>query len=506
MPILLKDTNALAASLKKPLTDQQRVAGYTNTGINQQLKIFLLGTTDEHSPLKRLRGQVDVLRKIWLIVCEEWWDLHILWHEPKQYRYRGVSMGITGYKLPDNLIFPKDHIPDISSIDTKELQREWDVPTQADHVYSGCPMMVIGKQMSFPPITSVPPNSYQGQVGDRLNINMMPFALNDPEETLPEWCHQYVPLIEKCREAMCDLPYLRSNYQGTLPFEVAYLTIDEREVPAGESHRRGGVHVESPIWPEKPYRFSDTLTVGFREVAPSSLYWGGGPVRASRVHGGIFVCSNVSDSTAVWNCQVFDYDGEVIRKHGNLEHCRSLLGAPSKVLEAGELVWMTDRTPHESLVLKEGTTRQFFRLVTGEVSAWFTAHNTPNPLAELLGDTFLEKDVQIIEGDKYALCKELSTRWECGTSLQVQQAKQFRALQKLLCIFELGHLAESCKLNGILSVQDFMDRWGTSRLWGKAKSKMTYATFERTCDHDMINYMIQTITSPAQLMSFEQFC
>ena len=130
---------------------------------------------------------------------------------------------------------------------------------------------------------------------------------------------------------------------------------------------------------------------------------------STRVHGGIFVCSNVSDSTAVWNCQVFDYDGEVIRKHGNLEHCRSLLGAPSKVLEAGELVWMTDRTPHESLVLKEGTTRQFFRLVTGEVCAWFTAHNTPNPLSELLlGDTSLEKDVKIIAETRRNYCVSLN--------------------------------------------------------------------------------------------------
>ncbi len=64
---------------------------------------------------------------------------------------------------------------------------------------------------------------------------------------------------------------------------------------------------------------------------------------------------------------------------------------------------------HESLVLKEGTTRQFFRLVTGEVCAWFTAHNTPNPLSELLlGDTSLEKDVKIIAETRRNYCVSLN--------------------------------------------------------------------------------------------------
>ena len=49
-------------------------------------------------------------------------------------------------------------------------------------------------------------------------------------------------------------------------------------------------------------------------------------------------------------------------------------------LQAGELFWMTDRTPHESIPLEAGAARQFFRLVTGGIGMWYAAHSTPNPL------------------------------------------------------------------------------------------------------------------------------
>jgi len=38
-----------------------------------------------------------------------------------------------------------------------------------------------------------------------------------------------------------------------------------------------------------------------------------------------------------------------------------------------------DRTPHESLPMPVGTRRQYFRLVAGPVSVWFSEHSTVNP-------------------------------------------------------------------------------------------------------------------------------
>jgi hypothetical protein len=115
--------------------------------------------------------------------------------------------------------------------------------------------------------------------------------------------------------------------------------------------------------------------------------------------GGIFMASNISNSCTVWNAEV---EPSHIGKLGSLEHLRPLLGKGASVA-AGELIWITDRTPHESLPLpastdcvlcespsyrlcdvienceptinilcfaKVGTSRQYFRLVTSNVSAW----------------------------------------------------------------------------------------------------------------------------------------
>ena len=97
-------------------------------------------------------------------------------------------------------------------------------------------------------------------------------------------------------------------------------------------------------------------------------------MRNERVEGGIFMASNVANTTAVWNCQIRDEDGDFIGPHGDIERFRGLLGPCARTLDAGELVWMTDRTPHESLpvpVQADGSParRQYFRLVIGSVTA-----------------------------------------------------------------------------------------------------------------------------------------
>ena len=55
------------------------------------------------------------------------------------------------------------------------------------------------------------------------------------------------------------------------------------------------------------------------------------------------------------------------------------------------------RTPHESLALPEGTYRQFFRLVTSQVSFWYKNHSTENPLG-VRPDTTVTK---VVVGDKF---------------------------------------------------------------------------------------------------------
>ena len=63
---------------------------------------------------------------------------------------------------------------------------------------------------------------------------------------------------------------------------------------------------------------------------------------------------------------------------------------------SGKMVWITDCTLHESLPLKAGTSRQYFRLVTSEVSVWYADHSTPNPLG-----IKPPENVKIVHGNKF---------------------------------------------------------------------------------------------------------
>jgi len=121
------------------------------------------------------------------------------------------------------------------------------------------------------------------------------------------------------------------------------------------------------------------------------------------LQGGIYIASNLPNSSRAWDCRV---DVSAIGRLGDVEHLRSLMPEPGTDLEAGRLYWLTDRTPHESLPLKKGAFRQFFRLVTSQVSLWYADHSTPNPLGVkpdpaitriVVGDKFSEEGVELLD-------------------------------------------------------------------------------------------------------------
>ena len=56
------------------------------------------------------------------------------------------------------------------------------------------------------------------------------------------------------------------------------------------------------------------------------------------------------------------------------------------------------RTPHESLPLPEGAYRQFFRLVTSQVSFWYKDHSTANPMGVGPDPTI----TKTVVGDKFS--------------------------------------------------------------------------------------------------------
>jgi hypothetical protein len=126
---------------------------------------------------------------------------------------------------------------------------------------------------------------------------------------------------------------------------------------------------------------------------------------------------------------------------------REILGEPAKVLEAGEIVWISDRTPHESLPLKQATKRQFFRLVVGEISFWFSNHSTANPLYEL------PSSVQIVEGNKFEMTKNLPIFWEPGSVNEIKKAQMEAEFRDKLYSMGLGFVVDDLLQFGIYSVE-----------------------------------------------------
>ncbi len=171
---------------------------------------------------------------------------------------------------------------------------------------------------------------YQGN----LNINMMPIIFGD-NESIPKYLHGYIPLIEKC--------------SGLEKGKLAYLTIHESFVKAKQSQRRPGIHTEGT----------------------SNGGWGGGSWGG--IEKGLYMASN-DGSCRVWNTLA---TADKVDEHGAL---MSPIESSGELMNPNILYWMTDRTPHEALPVEKDTNRQFFRLVSNDVSFWWKQHSTENPL------------------------------------------------------------------------------------------------------------------------------
>jgi len=206
-----------------------------------------------------------------------------------------------------------------------------------------------------------------------------------------------------------------NSYNASAELEkekICFLTIQESHVLNNQSQRRPGLHTENPgtvmiekesITPQERVSFKEkghegkgSTTVRFYEH-----HWGMGVNRRMhKVQGGIYMASNVKNSCRVWNSQVRcdenNQDMEIIRRNGDIEYLRPYLG-PSTIMKPNNIYWITDRTPHESLPLPKDTYRQYFRLVTHQVSLWFEDHSTKNPLG-ILPDPNITK---IVKGSKF---------------------------------------------------------------------------------------------------------
>merc|ERR1719317_650071 len=79
-------------------------------------------------------------------------------------------------------------------------------------------------------------------------------------------------------------------------------------------------------------------------------------------------------------------------------------------MKPNHLYWLTERTPHECLPLTRRTFRQFFRVVSSDVSIWFECSSTKNPLGITPPSTthVHRKDKFSIVNPKFSAAEEVS--------------------------------------------------------------------------------------------------
>lgn len=167
-----------------------------------------------------------------------------------------------------------------------------------------------------------------------VRVVMMPFLMEEPHGSIPEFFSAYRPAISH----ICEIATVK---QG-----VGYLTIDEALVRAGETHRRPGLHVD-----------------------------GAGPWGSPAPWGknGMFLAAS---HVGCWGYRQTLIDAQP-GPDGDCEHLRSGLpmGFPMK---AKHLYWCSPMALHEALPMRVDTRRQFLR-VSMPSDAPYQREYTPNP-------------------------------------------------------------------------------------------------------------------------------
>lgn len=172
-----------------------------------------------------------------------------------------------------------------------------------------------------------------------VRVMMLPIELGKID-SLPDSLKQWKPTMVKMFE-------LAPN-----KFGIGYLTIDEKIVPAGDTHRRSGLHVDGVF-------------------NGSSGGWGGGGGGGWGSNGMLTVASHVG--CRAWNQTFIGWPG----KDGECDHLADQCGTPT-VFKAGVVYQLDGLCVHESLEQKENVPRQFVRLSMPSTAPWFEGY-TENP-------------------------------------------------------------------------------------------------------------------------------
>jgi hypothetical protein len=204
-------------------------------------------------------------------------------------------------------------------------------------------------QSCFTPLDKIPLPAF----GDD-RIMMMPLTIGDMS-SVPASMDRWKDTLQ----AMFDV---RPQHAG----KTGYITIDEKRVVPGASHRRGGLHV-------------DGIYHG------SAGAWGGGPDSPNGPGGswgsagnGMLTVSSHAMCRA-WNGVFEGWPGD----EGECDHLESKIATDAGTLfEPGRLYWVDGLCVHESIPAETTVDRQFVRLSLPNTGPWFEGY-TVNPLGVL---------------------------------------------------------------------------------------------------------------------------
>jgi hypothetical protein len=175
-----------------------------------------------------------------------------------------------------------------------------------------------------------------------VRVMMLPVVIGNPESLPDNLAHW--------RDAFVKLSAFAPEHIG----QVGYLTIDEKEVKASETHRRTGLHVDG------------VYNGGIGG-------WGGGYGGGwGSVGNGMLTVSSPAGCRA--------YVGEFSGWPGNdgeAEHLREQLGEPV-LFGAEQVFWVDGLCVHESVPMVADTKRAFVRLSLPSCAPWFEGY-TENP-------------------------------------------------------------------------------------------------------------------------------
>jgi len=174
-------------------------------------------------------------------------------------------------------------------------------------------------------------------------VMMMPLILGDLS-SIPESLNHYKETFKELFSIM------DKKHNG----KVGYVTIDEKEVLEGKTHRREGLHVDGV--------FND-----------SCGSWGGGGWGS--VGNGMITVSSVE------GCRAYNqkFNGE-IGKDGECDKLASQCKEENyTVFKSNTAYWVDGLCVHESIPVLENTKRIFLRLSMPSNAPWFEGY-TKNPL------------------------------------------------------------------------------------------------------------------------------